>query len=82
MLNETFANELRLKIKDTPYPNQTYYGGFYSQEQDPYGTTHMSVLSEEGDAVAATDTINFGSGICSRKFLDRRILLQIQLTTL
>lgn len=77
MLNETFADQLRLKIKDKPYPNQTYYGGYYSQHQDPYGTTHISVLSGEGDAVAATDTINFGSGISSRKFLDRRNLLQI-----
>lgn len=82
MLNETFANQLRLKIMDKPYPNQTYYGGFYSQDQDPYGTTHMSVLSEEGDAVAATDTINFGSGACSRKFVDRRNLLQTHLSLL
>ena len=60
MLNKTFAEELRLKIKSTPYPNQTYYGGFYSQDASPYGTSHLSVLSEEGDAVGATDTINYG----------------------
>ena len=59
MLNKTFAEELRMKIKSLPYPNESYYGGYYSQQPD-YGTSHLSILSEEGDAVAATDTINFG----------------------
>ena len=48
-----------MKIKSFPYPNESYYGGYYSQQPD-YGTSHLSILSEEGDAVAATDTINFG----------------------
>ena len=59
MLNKTIAEELRMKIKSRPYPNESYYGAFYSQQPD-HGTSHLSVLSEEGDAAAATDTINFG----------------------
>ena len=59
MLNKTISEELRTKIKSRSYPNESYYGGYYSQQPD-YGTSHLSVLSEEGDAVAATDTINFG----------------------
>lgn len=60
MLNQTFAETLRLKIKeDGVYHNQTFYGGYYSQKQMPYGTSHISILAENGDAVSATDTINY-----------------------
>jgi len=68
MLNQTFAETLRLKIKeDGVYHNQTFYGGYYSQKQMPYGTSHISILAENGDAVSATDTINYdyGGGIRS-----------------
>ena len=61
MLNQTFAEMLRKQINLThTYPNQTFYGGYYSQDGDPYGTTHVSILAKNGDAVATTDTINYG----------------------
>ena len=60
MFNQTFAEILRKKINpNSVFPNETYYGGYYSQEQMPYGTSHVSILAENGDAVAATDTINY-----------------------
>ena len=60
MLNQTFAEQLRQKIRMTgAYPNQTYYGGYYSPNQEPYGTSHLSILAENGDAVSTTDTINY-----------------------
>lgn len=62
MFDQVFTESLRKKIKASPYPNQTYYGGFYSQSRDPFGTTHISILAENGDAVAVTDTINYGFG--------------------
>ncbi|XP_057307500.1 glutathione hydrolase 1 proenzyme-like [Hydractinia symbiolongicarpus] len=70
MLNQSFAETLRQKINMSgAYPDQTYYGGYYSQDQDPYGTTHVSILGKNGDAVATTDTINygFGSGVRSTR---------------
>ncbi|KAK7893101.1 hypothetical protein WMY93_022253 [Mugilogobius chulae] len=41
--------------------NQTHDSSFYSSVQPPsdhFGTTHVSVLDEDGLAVSATSTIN------------------------
>ena len=60
MFKQTFAEILREKINpNSVLPNETYYGGYYSQEQMPYGASHVSILAENGDAVAATNTINY-----------------------
>ncbi|XP_065663083.1 glutathione hydrolase 1 proenzyme [Hydra vulgaris] len=70
MLNQTFAEILRKRIKENEtYFNESFYGGYYAQNQMPYGTSHVSVLAENGDAVAATDTINaiFGGLVRSNK---------------
>ena len=59
MLNQTFAEILRKRIKENEtYFNESFYGGYYSQNPMPYGTSHVSILAQNGDAVAATDTIN------------------------
>jgi gamma-glutamyltranspeptidase/glutathione hydrolase/leukotriene-C4 hydrolase len=57
MTSPAFTEELRQKINDHKIHNVSYYGGFYSDWND-HGTTHLSVLSKEGDAVAVTSTIN------------------------
>jgi len=63
MTDATFAETLRQKIMlNGTYYNESFYGGFYLEHPDPQGTTHVSILAENGDAVATTDTINFGLG--------------------
>ncbi|XP_068679087.1 glutathione hydrolase 1 proenzyme-like [Montipora foliosa] len=63
MTSEEFGESLRHKIYDNrTFANFTYYGDFYSRPNDQ-GTAHLSIISPDGDAVAATSTINllFGS---------------------
>ncbi|XP_057295021.1 glutathione hydrolase 1 proenzyme-like [Hydractinia symbiolongicarpus] len=52
------------KIREKIWMNQThplsYYGGYFGKND--FGTSHVSILAENGDAVAATATINWGFG--------------------
>ena len=58
MTNTSFGESLRQKIYDNrTFENFTYYGDFYSSTEDG-GTSHMSLISPDGDAVAATTTVN------------------------
>ena len=58
MTNQTFAETLRQKIWDNEtHSNASYYGNFRFAKD--YGTSHLSVLSPNGDAVALTSTINY-----------------------
>ncbi|CAB3987492.1 gamma-glutamyltranspeptidase 1-like [Paramuricea clavata] len=61
MTSQSFTEKLRRKINDNKIHNISYYGGFYS-DWNNQGTTHLSVLSKGGDAVAVTSTINTGFG--------------------
>ncbi len=49
----------RARITDKMTHNTSYYSDFFTKTEDR-GTTHVSVLAENGDAAAATDTINYG----------------------
>ena len=58
MTSDAFANYLRHKIYDNrTFHNYTYYGDFYSST-NVGGTSHLSIISPDGDAVAATNSIN------------------------
>ena len=58
MTNADFAESLRQKIWDNKtFTDYKYYGDFY-QNSSHQGTSHLSVISENGDAVSATMTIN------------------------
>lgn len=66
MLSPTFNAELRSMTKDDRTLNVTAYGAKWNQLDDS-GTTHVSVVDKDRNAVALTSTINteFGSKLVS-----------------
>lgn len=62
MTSSAFGESLRQKIYDNRTFDYKHYGDFYSSV-NPAGTTHLSLISPDGDAVSATTTVNlyFGS---------------------
>nr|XP_034317079.1 glutathione hydrolase 1 proenzyme-like [Crassostrea gigas] len=68
MTSSSFADYIRSKISDTATFDTLYYGPtFYDQSRT--GTSHLSVLAPNGDAVSLTSTINlfFGSKVVGKR---------------
>ncbi|KAK7124704.1 hypothetical protein R3I94_018928 [Phoxinus phoxinus] len=67
MTSDSFADYIRRKIKD-----DTEQVSYDEQEEnivpDDFGTSHLSIIAEDGSAVAVTSSINerFGSKVMSR----------------
>ncbi|KAF7651239.1 hypothetical protein LDENG_00113770 [Lucifuga dentata] len=65
LIDPHFIDRIRTMIS----PNSTHNNSYYNVKpsSDSFGTTHVSVLDEDGLAVSATSTINqiFGGGIYS-----------------
>lgn len=57
MTSSAFGESLRQKIYDNRTFDYKHYGDFYSSV-NPAGTTHLSLISPDGDAVSATTTVN------------------------
>lgn len=58
LTNPEYAKVIFEKISDNSTNNDPkYYGGvIYNKEE--HGTAHISVISEEGDAVSVTSSVN------------------------
>lgn len=58
LTNYQFAMEIRKKINDfRTYDDVRYYGANFSIEND-HGTSHINIIGPNGDAIAATGSIN------------------------
>lgn len=59
MLSTEFANKIREQIDDTATSDDPrHYGGEYRVIEDK-GTSHVSILAPNGDAISVTSSINF-----------------------
>lgn len=58
MTSRNYSESIRLKITDnsTSQEPKDYGAVFYNV--DDHGTAHVSVFSEDGDAVSVTSTVN------------------------
>ena len=58
LTSDAYAFDTYSKISDTQTVNDaSYYGANYTTSS-PHGTSHTSIISANGDAVAVTSTIN------------------------
>ncbi|XP_072378971.1 glutathione hydrolase 1 proenzyme-like isoform X2 [Diabrotica undecimpunctata] len=58
LLSKDFAKLVRFKVKDKTSHDPAYYGLHSNYINYDQGTSHISVISENGDAVSVTSTIN------------------------
>ncbi|XP_076654629.1 scoloptoxin SSD14 isoform X2 [Halictus rubicundus] len=68
LTSRSYAHLTKMKIDDhNTWDDPKHYGAVTMSNPKDQGTAHVSVLAPNGDAVAATSTINFyfGSGVVS-----------------
>lgn len=54
--DDSFANKIRRKIVDYKTNPASFYGNITFK--DDHGTSHTSILAQNGDAVAITTSVN------------------------
>ncbi|KAM1135823.1 hypothetical protein ACFX13_034744 [Malus domestica] len=66
MLSPEFAEELKESIYDNMTFDPSHYGGRWRQIND-HGTSHLSVIDPQGNAISMTGTVNgyFGANVLS-----------------
>ncbi|XP_010531409.1 PREDICTED: gamma-glutamyltranspeptidase 1-like [Tarenaya hassleriana] len=66
MMSPKFAQELKKTINDNRTFDPSHYGGRWNQIND-HGTSHLSIIDQERNAVSMTSTINryFGAVVLS-----------------
>lgn len=57
MISDKNIQDIRSKIDDTTSKPDNYYGNDFSPPYD-FGTTHLSIIAEDGSAVGVTSSIN------------------------
>lgn len=58
MMSPQFGDEIREKIDDNSTSSDPkFYGGQFSVVEDK-GTSHMSIIAPNGDAISVTSSIN------------------------
>ncbi|XP_014208314.1 glutathione hydrolase 1 proenzyme [Copidosoma floridanum] len=64
-----FARSIKTKIRDNGTWNDPAHYGAEKVGREDHGTAHIAVISEAGDAVSVTSSINiyFGSGVMSEQ---------------
>ncbi|KAL7294184.1 hypothetical protein TKK_0012205 [Trichogramma kaykai] len=68
--SKNFAHSIQRWISDEKtYGDASHYGAENSGNGEDHGTAHIAVMSENGDAVSVTSTVNiyFASGIVSER---------------
>nr|CAD7591157.1 unnamed protein product [Timema genevievae] len=69
LVSKSYARTIRRKIRDDrTNSNASVYGGVFYNQND-HGTSHISIVAPNGDAVSITSTVNlyFGSGVASEQ---------------
>ena len=59
MQTKAYADAIRSKIDPIKTHDELYYTNFTGKYEETPGTSHVSVLSPNGDAVSVTSTINY-----------------------
>lgn len=65
LTSEEYVDSIRARIDDATTHGVQYYDPSFDFDPD-YGTTHLSVLAQDGSAVAMTSTVNFFFGASVR----------------
>lgn len=59
LMSPDFASKIRSAIKDNQtFSDPKYYGGDFNVVNNT-GTSHVSILAPNGDAISVTTSINF-----------------------
>lgn len=59
LTSASYADEIRRQIDDITFSSYSHYGAKQLDEVSPHGTSHISIIAPNGDAVSVTSSINY-----------------------